>query len=73
MRASDLNIFVGVGAFAVGLLYFYVLTLSVIATWSCLLSWWFVASGWVLLFAVLYGEKYLTQRDPAGGLSEPAR
>ena len=62
MRASDMNIFVGVGAFALGLLYFYVLTLSIFVTYWDLLPWWFVAAGWLLLFAVLYGEKYVKQK-----------
>jgi len=62
MRASDMNIFVGVGAFALGLLYFYVLTLSILVTFWGLLPWWFVAVGWLLLFAVLYGEKHVEQK-----------
>ena len=62
MRASDINIFVGVGTFAVAMLYFYVLTLSVIVTLWGMLSWWFVAAGWLILFAVLYGEKYLREK-----------
>ena len=62
MRASVISIFLGVGVFALGLLYFYVLVLSIVVTLSGLLSWWFVAAGWVLLFAVLYGEKYVKQK-----------
>jgi len=62
MRASDMSIFLGFGAFAIGLLYFYVLVLSIVVTLSGLLAWWFVAAGWVLLFAVLYGEKYVQQK-----------
>jgi len=62
MRASDINIFVGVGAFAVAMLYFYVLLLSILVTYWGLLPWWVVAAGWVLLFVVLYGEKYVKQK-----------
>ncbi|HYB56528.1 MAG TPA: hypothetical protein VEK12_10180 [Alphaproteobacteria bacterium] len=62
MRASDINIFVGVGAFAVAMLYFYVLLLSILVTYWGLLPWWVVAAGWVLLFVVLYGEKYVRQK-----------
>ncbi|MFI5022847.1 MAG: hypothetical protein ACHQRJ_14505 [Alphaproteobacteria bacterium] len=62
MRASHMNIFVGVGMFAVAMLYFYVLFLSIVVTYWGLLSWWFVAAGWVLLFAVLYGEKYVKKK-----------
>jgi hypothetical protein len=69
MRESDMNIFVGVGAFAIGMLYFYVLTLSILVTFWGLLSWWFVAAGWVLLFAVLYGEKYINQKIGQSGAS----
>ena len=63
MRASDMNIFEGVGTFAVALLYFYVLALSIAVIFSGLLPVWFVIAGWVLLFAVLYGEKYVKQRN----------
>ncbi len=62
MRASDMNMFIGVGTFAVAMLYFYVLTLSVLVTFWGMLSWWFVAAGWLLLFIVLYGEKYVNER-----------
>ncbi|MGO8866985.1 MAG: hypothetical protein ACLQME_10835 [Alphaproteobacteria bacterium] len=62
MRESFMNIFVGVGVFAVTMLYFYVLLLSILVTFWGLLPWWFVAAGWVLLFAVLYGEKYVKQK-----------
>jgi hypothetical protein len=62
MRASDVNMFVGVGTFSLGLLYFYVLTLSILVTFWGLLPGWFVAAGWALLFAVLFGEKYVVQK-----------
>jgi hypothetical protein len=62
MGASDMNIFVGVGAFAIGLLYFYVLVLSIVVTLSGSLSGWFVVGGWVLLVVVLFGERYIHQR-----------
>jgi len=65
MRASNMNIFVGVGVFAVTMLYFYVLFLSIVVTYWGLLSWWFVAAGWALLFAVLYGEKYVKEKTGA--------
>ena len=63
MRASDMSIFVAVGVFAVGLLYFYVLVLSIAVTFSGLMPGWFVASGWVLLLAVLFGEQYTERKD----------
>ncbi|HKO07812.1 MAG: hypothetical protein ACHQRJ_19670 [Alphaproteobacteria bacterium] len=69
MRESDMNIFVGVGAFAIGLLYFYVLTLSILVTFWGLMSWWLVVAGWILLFAVLYGEKYINQKIGQSGAS----
>jgi len=62
MGASDMNIFVGVGAFAIGLLYFYVLVLSIVVTLSGSLSGWFVVAGWVLLVVVLFGERHIHQK-----------
>ena len=63
MRASYMNMFVGVRTFAIAMLYFYVLVLSIAVTFSGLLPGWFVASGWVLLFVVLFGEKYTERKD----------
>ncbi|MFI5023855.1 MAG: hypothetical protein ACHQRJ_19665 [Alphaproteobacteria bacterium] len=68
-----MNIFVGVGAFAIGLLYFYVLVLSIVVTLSGTLSGWFVVAGWVLLVVVLFGERYIHQkmeRSAASGLEK---
>jgi len=62
MNRSDMNVFVGVGTFAVALLYFYVLTLSVVVIFSGLLPAWFVVAGWVLLFVVLFGEKSIKRK-----------
>jgi len=62
MGASDMNIFVGVGAFAIGLLYFYVLVPSIVVTLSGSLSGWFVVAGWVLLVVVLFVERYIHQK-----------
>lgn len=73
MRELNINIFVGVGAFAIGLLYFYVLTLSILVTLWGLLSFWFVAAGWILLFVVLYGEKYINQKIGESGASQLVR
>ena len=65
MRASHMNIFVGVWMFAVAMLYFYVLTISIVVMFWGLLSGWFVASGWVLLLAVLYGDMKWRPRQTA--------
>ena len=59
MRASYMNMFVGVRTFAITMLYFYVLVLSIVVMCWGFLPGWFVAAGWVLLFAELYGEKYV--------------
>jgi hypothetical protein len=66
MGGSDLKLFVGVGTFAVALLYFYVLVLSIVVIVWGLLPGWFVAAGWVLLFAVLVGEKYINRKIDQG-------
>ena len=73
MRASDMNKFVGVGTFSLGLLYFYVLALSVIVTFWGLMPGWFVTAGWALLFAVLFGEKYVTRKIGQSAASQLVR
>lgn len=63
MRASYMNMFVGVRTFAIAMLYFYVLVLSIAVTFSGLMPGWFVAGGWVLLLAVLFGEQYAARKE----------
>ena len=58
MRALDMNICVGIRAFLIALLYFYVLNLSIVVMFWGVLPNWLVVGGWALLFAVLLAEKY---------------
>ncbi len=51
------NVFVGVSTFAVALLYFYALALSVIIALSGIFPWYIVAGAWVVVSAVLYYAK----------------
>ena len=60
------GLFVGVGAFAIGLLYFYALSLSVVVVLKNDMPWYFVAGAWAFLFGVLYYEKALDRRLKSG-------
>jgi len=51
------NVFVGVSTFAVALLYFYSLALSVIIALSGILPWYVVIGAWIIVSAVLYYVK----------------
>jgi len=60
------GLFVGVGAFAVGLLYFYALSLSIIVVLQNDMPWYVVVAAWLFLFGVLYYEKSLDQKLKSG-------
>ncbi|HYB55826.1 MAG TPA: hypothetical protein VEK12_06620 [Alphaproteobacteria bacterium] len=60
------GLFVGVGAFAVGLLYFYALSLSIVVVLKNDMPWYVVAAAWLFLFGVLYYEKSLDQKLKSG-------
>jgi hypothetical protein len=62
------GLFVGVGAFAVGLLYFYALSLSIIVVLKNDMPWYLVAGAWLFLFGVLYYEKSLDRKLKSGVL-----
>jgi hypothetical protein len=72
-RENGTDSFVGVGTFAIAILYFYVLTLSIVVLYWGLLPGWFIVAGWVLLCAVLYSEKYVNQKIGQSAASELAR
>jgi len=63
MRALDTNIFVGIRTFLIGLLYFYVLNLSIIVMFWGVLPSWIVVGGWALLVAALLGMKYTEHKN----------
>ncbi|MGO8867743.1 MAG: hypothetical protein ACLQME_14690 [Alphaproteobacteria bacterium] len=60
------GLFVGVGAFAVGLLYFYALSLSIVVVLKNDMPWYVVVAAWLFLFGVLYYEKSLDQKLKSG-------
>jgi len=60
------GLFVGVGAFAVGLLYFYALSLSIVVVLKSDMPWYLVAGAWLFLFGVLYYEKSLDRKLKSG-------
>ena len=60
------GLFVGVGAFAIGLLYFYALSLSVVVVLKSDMPWYVVVGAWIFLFGVLYYEKGLDRRLKSG-------
>ncbi|HUI17681.1 MAG TPA: hypothetical protein VL244_08460 [Alphaproteobacteria bacterium] len=62
------GLFVGVGAFAIGLLYFYALSLSVIVVLKNDMPWYVVVGAWIFLFGVLYYEKGLDRKLKSGVL-----
>ena len=68
MRALDTSIFVGIRAFLIALLYFYVLNLSIIVMFWGVLPNWLVVGGWALLFAVLLGEEYTERKNGRNNL-----
>ena len=55
------NVFVGVSAFAVGLLYFFALALSVTIVWNGVARWYIIVAAWAIISAVLYEEKEYAQ------------
>jgi hypothetical protein len=60
------GLFVGVGAFAVGLLYFYALSLSIVVVLKNDMPWYLVVAAWLFLFGVLYYEKSLDRKLKSG-------
>jgi hypothetical protein len=60
------GLFVGVGAFAVGLLYFYALSLSIVVVLKNDMPWYVVVAAWLFLFGVLYYEKSLDRKLKSG-------
>jgi hypothetical protein len=62
------GLFVGVGAFAIGLLYFYALSLSVIVVLKNDMPWYIVVGAWIFLLGVLYYEKALDRKLKSGVL-----
>ncbi|HXQ65186.1 MAG: hypothetical protein ACHQRJ_04230 [Alphaproteobacteria bacterium] len=60
------GLFVGVGAFAVGLLYFYALSLSIVVVLKKDMPWYVVVAAWLFLFGVLYYEKSLDRKLKSG-------
>jgi len=55
------KLFVGVSAFAVGLLYFFALSLSITTVWSGLLPWYAILGAWTIISLVLYEEREYSQ------------
>jgi len=57
MESQLKNVFVGVSTFAVGLLYFYALALSVVVALTNVVPWYLVAGAWVIISIVLFYAK----------------
>ena len=57
MQADIKHVFVGVSTFAVGLLYFYALALSIVVALTGTLPWYLVAGAWVIISVVLIYAK----------------
>jgi hypothetical protein len=51
------KLFVGVSAFALAILYFYALGLSITIVWSGLAPWYVVLGAWTIISAVLFEER----------------
>ncbi len=68
MKNVVAGLFVGVGVFAICLLYFYALSLSIIVVLNGGLPWYIVVGAWLLLFGVLYYEKRLDQKLRTSGI-----
>jgi hypothetical protein len=64
MEPNIKTLFVGVSTFAVALLYFYSLALSVVVAFTETLPWYVVLGGWLIISAVLYFAK---DRSPTSG------
>jgi hypothetical protein len=60
------GLFIGIGAFAVGLLYFYALSLSILVVLKNDMPWYLVVAAWLFLFGVLYYEKSLDRKLKSG-------
>jgi len=61
------RLFVGVSAFAAGLLYFFALSLSITVVWSGIAPWYAILGAWTILSLVLYEEKQYGQITQAFG------
>ena len=59
------RLFVGVSAFAVSLLYFFALSLSIDIVWSGFAPWYAVLGAWTIISLVLYEEKEYSQISQA--------
>jgi hypothetical protein len=57
MESKLRNVFVGVSTFAVGLLYFYALALSVVVALTNVVPWYLVIGAWVIISVVLFYAK----------------
>jgi len=57
MEPQIRHLFVGVSTFAVALLYFYALALSIVVAFTGAIAWYFVLGGWLIISAVLYFVK----------------
>jgi len=60
------GLFIGVGAFTVGLLYFYALSLSIIVVLNNDMHWYVVVAAWLFLFSMLYYERSYDQKLKSG-------
>ena len=57
MESKLRNVFVGVSTFAVGLLYFYALALSVVVALTNTVPWYLILGAWVIISVVLFYAK----------------
>ncbi|HUI19169.1 MAG TPA: hypothetical protein VL244_15985 [Alphaproteobacteria bacterium] len=57
MEPNIRNLFVGVSTFAVALLYFYALALSVVVAFTNTIPWYVVLGAWLIVSVVLYFAK----------------
>ena len=51
------RVFVGVSTFAVGLLYFYALALSVVVALTNTVPWYLILGAWVIISILLFYAK----------------
>ena len=63
METGIRSVFVGVSTFAVGLLYFYALALSIVVALTGAIPWYLVAGAWVIISLVLVYAKDREAKD----------